>query len=97
MSASDAPQTANAFTNDALGTDDGTALAERIRRRDLSVTELTQTASVPCCSLRLHWNPIIPPGHFWTVPGNTIKRVQWPASRPDWAAPTLQHSYARLP
>lgn len=45
MPASDSPQAANVFTNDALGTDDATALAERIRRRDVSVTELTQAAT----------------------------------------------------
>ncbi|MDO6440956.1 amidase [Marinobacter sp. 2_MG-2023] len=44
MSASDSPKIANAFTDDALGTDDGTALAERIRSRDVSVTEVTQAA-----------------------------------------------------
>lgn len=44
MLASDSPQTANVFTNDALGNDDATALADRIRRRDVSVTELTQAA-----------------------------------------------------
>ncbi|MDN6320193.1 MAG: amidase [Marinobacter sp.] len=44
MSAPDSPQTANVFTNDALGNDDATALAERIRRKDVSVTELTQAA-----------------------------------------------------
>lgn len=44
MSAADSPQTANAFTNDALGNDDATALADRIRRKDVSVAELTQAA-----------------------------------------------------
>src|SRR5690554_3845428 len=44
MSASDAPKTANTFTNDALGNDDATALAERIRRRDVSISEVTQAA-----------------------------------------------------
>ena len=44
MSAADSPQTANVFTNDALGNDDATALADRIRCKDVSVTELTQAA-----------------------------------------------------
>ncbi|WP_417515198.1 amidase [Marinobacter sp.] len=44
MSSSASHQIANVFTDDALGTDDGTALAERIRSRDVSVTELTQAA-----------------------------------------------------
>lgn len=36
------PKTANTFSNDALGNDDATALAERIRSRDVSVAEVTQ-------------------------------------------------------
>lgn len=40
----DAPHTAHTFTNDALGNDDATALAERIRNREVSVTEVTQAA-----------------------------------------------------
>lgn len=32
------------FTNDALGDDDATALAERIRSRDVSITEVTQAS-----------------------------------------------------
>lgn len=44
MSASDSPRTANLFTDDALGNDDATSLADRIRRKDVSVTELTQAA-----------------------------------------------------
>ncbi|TNE80430.1 MAG: amidase [Gammaproteobacteria bacterium] len=39
-----APSPINTFTNDALGADDATALAERIRSRDVSVTEVTQAA-----------------------------------------------------
>jgi len=39
------PQPAtNTFTNDALGNDDATALAERIRSRDVSITEVTQAS-----------------------------------------------------
>ncbi|MCK0164400.1 amidase [Marinobacter sp. S6332] len=44
MPVSDSPQTANTFTNDALGNDDATALAGRIRNREVSVTEVTQAA-----------------------------------------------------
>lgn len=44
MPAFDSPQTANTFTNDALGNDDATALAERIRSRDVSITEVAQAA-----------------------------------------------------
>ncbi len=44
MPVSDSPKTASTFTNDALGNDDATALAERIRSRDVSVTELIQAA-----------------------------------------------------
>lgn len=44
MSASDSPHTASAFTNDVLGNDDATALADRIRRKDISVTEVTLAA-----------------------------------------------------
>ncbi|MBW0149211.1 amidase [Marinobacter arenosus] len=44
MDSSPAPRSAHAFTDDALGTDDATALAERIRRRDVSATELAEAA-----------------------------------------------------
>lgn len=44
MSSSESPHTANVFTNDALGNDDATALAERIRNRDVSITEVTQAS-----------------------------------------------------
>lgn len=48
MSASDSPQTASTFTDDALGHDDATGLAERIRSREVSVTELTRAAIDRC-------------------------------------------------
>ncbi|WP_144822967.1 amidase [Marinobacter piscensis] len=48
MPASVSPQTVSTFTNDALGHDDATALAERIRSREVSVTELTRAAIDRC-------------------------------------------------
>ncbi|WP_449286513.1 amidase [Marinobacter sp. PE14] len=39
-----APQSCHSFSNDAIGCDDATALAERVRRREISITELTQAA-----------------------------------------------------
>ncbi|MBW4935983.1 amidase [Marinobacter sp. F4206] len=44
MAASTVPRSVHAFTNDALGTDDATALADRIRRRDVSAVELAEAA-----------------------------------------------------
>ncbi|AKV97552.1 amidase [Marinobacter sp. CP1] len=39
-----APQSCHSFRNDAIGCDDATALAERVLRREISITELTQAA-----------------------------------------------------
>ena len=44
MNAPETPQSCHVFSNDALGRDDATALAERIRCRDISITELTLAA-----------------------------------------------------
>ncbi|WP_100639877.1 amidase [Marinobacter salexigens] len=44
MPATDSPKTANVFTNDALGNDDATALAKRVRSGEVSITEVTQAA-----------------------------------------------------
>lgn len=44
MAASPAPRSAHAFTDDALGSDDATALAERVRRREVSAAELAEAA-----------------------------------------------------
>lgn len=44
MATPDTPQSCHVFSNDAMGRDDATALAEKIRRRELSITELTRAA-----------------------------------------------------
>ncbi|TYC59151.1 amidase [Marinobacter sp. BW6] len=44
MAIPEAPQSCHVFRNDAMGRDDATALAEKIRRRDISITELTRAA-----------------------------------------------------
>lgn len=44
MNAPETPQSCHVFSDDALGRDDATALAERIRCRDISITELTLAA-----------------------------------------------------
>ncbi|PPI83856.1 amidase [Marinobacter maroccanus] len=44
MSAPEIPQSCHVFCNDALGRDDATTLAEKIRRRELSITELAGAA-----------------------------------------------------
>lgn len=44
MTAPEPPQSCHVFCNDALGRDDATTLAERIRNRDISITELTRAA-----------------------------------------------------
>ncbi|MCD1648606.1 amidase [Marinobacter adhaerens] len=44
MSAPEIPQSCHVFCNDALGRDDATTLSEKIRRRELSITELTRAA-----------------------------------------------------
>ncbi|WP_373000023.1 amidase [Marinobacter sp.] len=44
MSAPETPQSCHVFSNDAMGRDDATALAEKIRNRDISITELTRAA-----------------------------------------------------
>lgn len=44
MPAPEQPTSIHAYTDDALGTDDATALAERIRRHDVSPIELTEAA-----------------------------------------------------
>ncbi|PTB91564.1 amidase, partial [Marinobacter sp. B9-2] len=44
MSAPDIPESCHVFSNDAMGRDDATALADKIRRRELSITELTRAA-----------------------------------------------------
>lgn len=38
------PRSVHAFTDDALGTDDATALAQRVRQRQISALELTEAA-----------------------------------------------------
>ena len=44
MSAPEIPQSCHTFCNDVMGRDDATTLAERIRNREISVTELTRAA-----------------------------------------------------
>lgn len=44
MSAPGIPQSCHVFCNDALGRDDATTLAEKIRSREISITELTRAA-----------------------------------------------------
>ncbi|MBC7183156.1 MAG: amidase, partial [Marinobacter sp.] len=44
MNAPETPQPCHVFSDDALGRDDATALAERIRCRDISITEITRAA-----------------------------------------------------
>ncbi|MDX1559010.1 MAG: amidase [Marinobacter sp.] len=44
MSAPETPQSCHVFCNDALGRDDATALAEKVRTREISITELTRAA-----------------------------------------------------
>ena len=44
MNAPEAPQSCHVFRNDAMGRDDATRLAERVRRREVSITELTRAA-----------------------------------------------------
>lgn len=44
MSPSTGPQSAHSYADDALGRDDATALAERVRKRDVSPSELVEAA-----------------------------------------------------
>lgn len=50
MNAPETPQSCHVFSNDALGRDDATALAERIRCRDISITEITRAAIARACA-----------------------------------------------
>ena len=44
MSVPEIPESCHVFSNDAMGRDDATTLADKIRRRELSITELTRAA-----------------------------------------------------
>ena len=44
MSAPEIPQSCHGFCNDAMGRDDATTLAERVRRREISITTVEETA-----------------------------------------------------
>ena len=52
----------HSYCDDALGTDDATALAERIRRREVSATELTQAAIARAERVQPHLHAIASPG-----------------------------------
>ncbi|WP_339344094.1 hypothetical protein [uncultured Alcanivorax sp.] len=51
--------TLHAFTDDALGTDDATALAERLQRGDISTTDATEAAIARLQRVNLTLNGLV--------------------------------------